>query len=45
MARLPDTEFAEFSLTAPFYAMLVRMPDAARLELEPEARDCPPRLP
>ncbi|MGH8686481.1 MAG: carboxymuconolactone decarboxylase family protein [Burkholderiales bacterium] len=37
--------FVELSLTAAFYAMVARMLDAMRIQLEPEARDYSPRLP
>jgi 4-carboxymuconolactone decarboxylase len=37
--------FVELSLTAAFYAMVARMLDAMRIELEPGARDYSPRLP
>ena len=38
-------DFVELALTAAFYAMVGRMLDAMRIELEPEARDYLPRLP
>ena len=40
-----EAEFVELALTAAFYAMVGRMLDAMRVELEPEARDYSPRLP
>lgn len=40
-----EAEFVELSLTAAFYAMVSRMLDALRVELEPSARDYSPRLP
>ncbi len=38
-------EFVELAMTAAFYAMVARMLDAMRVELEPDARDYKPRLP
>ena len=38
-------DFVELSLTAAFYAMVARMLDAMRVELEPDVRDYSPRLP
>ncbi|MBC7804441.1 MAG: carboxymuconolactone decarboxylase family protein [Candidatus Parcubacteria bacterium] len=40
-----DAEFVELSLTAGFYAMVSRMLDAMRVELDPDVRDYSPRLP
>jgi AhpD family alkylhydroperoxidase len=40
-----DAEFLELSLTAAFYAMVSRLLDALRVELEPGDRDYSPRLP
>jgi AhpD family alkylhydroperoxidase len=40
-----DAEFVELALTAAFYAMVSRMLDALRVELDPAARDYSPRLP
>ena len=37
--------FVELSLTAAFYAMVARMLDAMRVQLEPEARGYSPKLP
>ncbi|MDA1118320.1 MAG: carboxymuconolactone decarboxylase family protein [Proteobacteria bacterium] len=37
--------FVELSLTAAFYAMVGRMLDAMRIQLEPDAREYAPRLP
>ena len=37
--------FVELSLTAAFYAMVARMLDAMRIQLEPEAREYSPKLP
>jgi 4-carboxymuconolactone decarboxylase len=37
--------YVELSLVAAFYAMVARMLDAMRIQLEPEARDYAPRLP
>ena len=39
-----DAEFVELSLTAGFYAMVSRMLDAMRVELDPDVRDHAPRL-
>ena len=38
-------DFVELALTAAFYAMVGRMLDAMRIQLEPNARDYSPRLP
>ena len=38
-------DFVELALTAAFYAMVGRMLDAMRIQLEPEARAYSPRLP
>jgi alkylhydroperoxidase family enzyme len=38
-------EFVELALTAAFYAMVARMLDAMRVQLEPDARDYSPKLP
>jgi AhpD family alkylhydroperoxidase len=40
-----DAEFVELSLTAAFYAMVSRMLDAMRVELDPDVREHQPRLP
>ena len=40
-----DAEFVELSLTASFYAMVSRMLDAMRVELDEDVRDFQPRLP
>ena len=40
-----DAEFIELVFTASFYAMVSRMLDALRIELDPEARAYAPRLP
>ena len=40
-----DAEFVELSLTAGFYAMVSRMLDAMRVELDEDVRDHQPRLP
>ena len=40
-----DAEFVELSLTAGFYALVSRMLDAMRVELDPDVRDHSPRLP
>ena len=40
-----DAEFVELSLTAGFYAMVSRMLDAMRVELDPDVRDHTPKLP
>ncbi|HUK03997.1 MAG TPA: carboxymuconolactone decarboxylase family protein [Burkholderiales bacterium] len=39
-----DAEFVELSLTAAFYAMVSRMLDAMRVELDEDVRDYRPRL-
>ena len=39
-----DAEFVELSLTASFYAMVSRMLDAMRVELDADVRDHDPRL-
>jgi 4-carboxymuconolactone decarboxylase len=39
-----DAEFVELSLTAGFYAMVSRMLDAMRVELDDDVRDLKPRL-
>lgn len=39
-----DAEFVELALTAGFYAMVSRMLDAMRVELDPDVRDYQPRL-
>ena len=39
-----DAEFVELSLTAGFYAMVSRMLDAMRVELDPDVRDHAPKL-
>lgn len=39
-----DAEFVELSLTAAFYAMVSRMLDAMRVELDAEVREHSPRL-
>jgi alkylhydroperoxidase family enzyme len=39
-----DAEFVELSLTAAFYAMVSRMLDAMRVELDPDVREHAPRL-
>ncbi len=39
-----DAEFVELALTAGFYAMVSRMLDALRVELDPDVRDYQPRL-
>jgi alkylhydroperoxidase family enzyme len=38
-------EFVEMALVPAFYAMVARMLDAMRVQLEPEARDYSPKLP
>lgn len=38
-------QFVELALVSAFYAMVARMLDAMRVQLEPEARDYAPRLP
>ena len=40
-----DAEFVELSLTAGFYALVSRMLDAMRVELDPDVREHAPRLP
>ena len=40
-----DAEFVELSLTAGFYAMVSRMLDAMRVEMDADVRDHAPRLP
>lgn len=40
-----DAEFVELSLTAAFYAMVSRMLDAMRVELDADVKDHQPRLP
>jgi alkylhydroperoxidase family enzyme len=40
-----DAEFVELSLTASFYAMVSRMLDAMRVEMDADVRDHAPRLP
>jgi len=40
-----DAEFVELAFTAAFYAMVSRMLDALRVELDPGSRDYSPRLP
>jgi alkylhydroperoxidase family enzyme len=40
-----DAEFVELSLTVGFYAMVSRMLDAMRVELDQDVRDHNPRLP
>ena len=39
-----DADFVELSLTAGFYAMVSRMLDAMRVELDPDVRDHAPKL-
>ena len=39
-----DAEFVELSLTAGFYAMVSRMLDAMRVELDTDVRDYQPGL-
>jgi alkylhydroperoxidase family enzyme len=39
-----DAEFVELSLTAGFYAMVSRMLDAMRVEMDPDVRDHAPKL-
>jgi 4-carboxymuconolactone decarboxylase len=39
-----DAEFVELSLTAGFYAMVSRILDAMRVEMDPDVRDHSPRL-
>ncbi|HEY6966412.1 MAG TPA: carboxymuconolactone decarboxylase family protein [Burkholderiales bacterium] len=40
-----DAEFVELSMTAGFYAMVSRMLDAMRVELDSDVRDHAPKLP
>ncbi len=40
-----DAQFVELSLTAGFYAMVVRMLDALRVDLDDDVRDYAPKLP
>jgi alkylhydroperoxidase family enzyme len=40
-----DAEFVELSLTAGFYAMVSRMLDAMRVEMDADVRDHEPKLP
>jgi alkylhydroperoxidase family enzyme len=40
-----DAEFVELSLTAGFYAMVSRMLDAMRVEMDDDVRDHSPKLP
>jgi alkylhydroperoxidase family enzyme len=40
-----DAEFVELSLTAGFYALVSRMLDAMRVDLDDDVRDHQPRLP
>ena len=40
-----DAEYVELSLTAGFYAMVSRMLDALRVELDDDVREHSPRLP
>ena len=40
-----DAEFVEMSLTASFYAMVSRMLDAMRVEMDPDVREHAPKLP
>ena len=40
-----DAEFVELSLTAGFYALVSRMLDAMRVELDPDVREHAPKLP
>lgn len=40
-----DAQFVELSLTAGFYAMVVRMLDALRVDLDEDVRDYAPKLP
>jgi len=44
-AHFDHATYVELSLTAAFYAMVARMLDAMRIELEPEFRDYTPQLP
>ena len=43
--RFDHATYVELALTAAFYAMVGRMLDAMRIQLEPEVRDYAPRLP
>ena len=43
--QFSDAEFVELSLTAAFYAMVSRMLDAMRVEMDPDVRDHAPKLP
>jgi len=38
-------QFVELALVSAFYAMVARMLDAMRVQLEPEAREYSPKLP
>ena len=40
-----DAEFVELCLTAGFYALVSRMLDAMRVEMDPDVRDHAPKLP
>ncbi len=40
-----DAEFVELALTAAFYAMVSRMLDAMRVELDEDVKDASPKLP
>jgi alkylhydroperoxidase family enzyme len=40
-----DAEFVELSLTASFYAMVSRMLDSMRVEMDPDVREHAPKLP
>lgn len=40
-----DAEFVELSLTAGFYALVSRMLDAMRVQMDPDVRDHSPKLP
>jgi 4-carboxymuconolactone decarboxylase len=40
-----DAQFVELSLTAGFYALVVRMLDALRVDLDDDVRDYAPKLP
>jgi len=44
-AHFDDAQYVELSLTAGFYAMVVRMLDALRVELDEDVRDYSPKLP
>lgn len=44
-AHFDHAQFVELSLTAGFYAMVVRMLDALRVELDDDVREYSPRLP